>query len=125
MSEKTVLIVDDEPDIRDGIREALEMHGLSAVLASNGQEALDILAFTQIDLILLDFMMPVMNGNEFMEERSKRPDLQKIPVVIVTANRVKDINDIHLKAQGLLKKPIGLDDLMGVVEGTLKVGCPS
>ena len=120
-----MLIVDDEPDIRDGIREALEMHGLSAVLASNGQEALDILAFTQIDLILLDFMMPVMNGNEFMEERSKRPDLQKIPVVIVTANRVKDINDIHLKAQGLLKKPIGLDDLMGVVEGTLKVGCPS
>ncbi len=79
----TVLVVDDEPDVRDFIRSALGRLGYNTLLAANGREALDILAATgAVDLVILDIVMPVLGGGEtLMEIRKRRPGM---PVLITS-----------------------------------------
>jgi CheY-like chemotaxis protein len=80
-----VLIVDDEEGIREVLGELVEMAGCSAVLASNGVEALKILDDIRPCLIILDLLMPVMTGNELLEEMKKQPALAALAVVISTS----------------------------------------
>jgi two-component system chemotaxis response regulator CheY len=113
----TVLVVDDEMDIRETIQEALELYDIPVAIASNGQDALDVLSKrSDIGLILLDLMMPTMDGKEFMERQGASPEIKEIPVVIVSANREVELNSLHLRAQGFLKKPIDLGELIDAVK---------
>jgi CheY-like chemotaxis protein len=82
------LLVDDDTIVRRGVRQALEPLGWSVTEAENGRIAIDALAATRPDVIILDLMMPTMDGFEFMEELRKRG--QDIPVVVITA---KDLTD--------------------------------
>ena len=74
----TILIVEDQPDIRSVMQESLEAVGLSILTAANGQEALGKLENNpEVSLILLDLMMPVMNGWQFLSAIDKNPVLKK------------------------------------------------
>jgi CheY-like chemotaxis protein len=80
-----VLVVDDEEDIRETLREVVEMGGSSAMVAANGADALTLLAERRPCLIILDLLMPVMTGIELLEELRRRPALADLRVVISTS----------------------------------------
>jgi CheY-like chemotaxis protein len=80
---KKVLIVDDNADIRQSLARLLRVFGIQSAVAADGQEALDRLrADTAVGLIVLDLMMPVMDGWEFRHQQVEDPDLAAIPVVV-------------------------------------------
>ena len=84
------LLVDDDDMVRRSVRQALEPIGWKVTEAENGQVAVDSLTSAQPDVIILDLMMPKMDGFEFMDELRGRPDWQEIPVVVITA---KDLTE--------------------------------
>jgi hypothetical protein len=84
------LLVDDDEVVRRSVRQALEPMGWQVAEAENGQVAVESLTATRPDVIILDLMMPKMDGFEFLAELRGRPDWQDIPVVIITA---KDLTD--------------------------------
>jgi CheY-like chemotaxis protein len=84
------LLVDDDKMVRRSVRQAMEPIGWKVTEAENGQIAIEALATAPPDVIILDLMMPKMDGFEFLDELRGRPDWQGIPVVIITA---KDLTD--------------------------------
>ncbi len=109
-----VLVVEDDPAIRESMVTALRLKGYHCSEASNGLEALEVLkTLPQPCLILLDLMMPIMSGWEFLTRVEGDVTLAQIPIAVVTAysERAKD-----LKVKGILKKPIDLKLLFQVVE---------
>lgn len=111
-----VLIVDDDPDIRDTLCEVLRDEGYEVDTAGDGQQALDYLKTRPPPcVILLDLMMPVMSGPELLEAQRRDPALAHVPVVLVSAARnlsalADEIDDVDF-----LAKPIQLDDLFDTV----------
>lgn len=114
-----VLVVEDEPSARDVIVEALEDDGCRALGAQDGADAIRVLR-AQLGakpcVILLDLMMPGMNGWKFREWLRTQPDLQGIPVVLLSAVRNLSDEAKKLGAAGWLEKPIGYDQLKNEVE---------
>jgi CheY-like chemotaxis protein len=116
-SRPTVLVVDDDPDIRDTVAEVLSEEGYSVQLAGNGREALGILGAIQAKpgLILLDLMMPELDGWGFMAEVEKLPALAAIPVIVFSAHSVNPEAVGALKLCGFLRKPLRLHELLELV----------
>jgi CheY-like chemotaxis protein len=114
-SKGPVLVVDDDSDILEALRDVLEFEGYRMIGAANGQDALDYLRTSPSpSLILLDWNMAPVNGEQFMEEVARDPAISRIPVVLLTADpRVPE----KLKAAfvGYLNKPVGLDALFEIV----------
>jgi CheY-like chemotaxis protein len=111
-----VLIVDDDLDIRSTLREALEFEGHTVRAVANGREALeDLRGQNAVCVILLDLMMPVMNGWEFREEQLKDPRIAKVPVLVISADGNAEVKAASLTANGYLKKPIRVKDLFDAV----------
>jgi len=111
-----ILVVDDDADIRDTIVEVLEEAGHTAEAAANGDEALQKLRGSEPPcLILLDLMMPVMDGRTFREEQLKDPALSPIPVVVLSAFRDGADTAKQMNAAGHLPKPVSLDQLIELV----------
>lgn len=115
MKQKNILVVEDDVGIRDAIVEFLRDEGFHASGAANGKEALQFLAQEQRPcLILLDWMMPIMNGLEFLKARANRDKLGTIPVVVVSA--------VAEKAKGFpgvaatVKKPIDLNMILEAIQ---------
>ena len=114
--ERRVLVVDDSPEVREMLRRALEQEGWSVDEAENGRVAFDQLGRALPSLILLDLMMPVMDGFEFLMELRKRDDLREIPVVVVTAKDLTDEDRARLDgdvAYMLSKRGLGQEELLG------------
>lgn len=113
-----VLVVDDDPDIREAMIEVLEESGHQATGAANGNEALAQLRASSEHpcLILLDLMMPVMDGREFREEQMRDPALSPIPVVVISAFRDVEHTAQQMKVAAHVKKPVSLRDLVQLVE---------
>ena len=110
---RPVLVVDDDRSIREGIQSVLESEGHQAFGAANGREALEVLRrIPRPGLILLDLMMPVMNGWELLEALRADADFATIPVVVVSA--VSERRKID--ASRVLRKPVAVGTLLGVVE---------
>ena len=81
---KTILLVEDEILLREGVQETLEVHGYSVIGAADGVEALDWLSQTEVSLIITDLVMPNMNGAEFIEKvREKHPNL---PIILASGS---------------------------------------
>ncbi|MBA3539856.1 MAG: response regulator, partial [Deltaproteobacteria bacterium] len=99
--------------IRDSMLEILAHHGYHAVGASHGQEALEKLhdGATAPALILLDLMMPVMDGLTFRQEQLRDPEIAAIPVVVISAFKDLGKHERELNAVAMLKKPMKLKDL--------------
>lgn len=85
MEARNILIVEDDCDIRETEREVLEAEGFDVSTACNGKEAIELLNHTHPCLIMLDLMMPVMNGWQFLEAERETLKAQGIPVVVLTA----------------------------------------
>jgi CheY-like chemotaxis protein len=112
-----ILLVDDDLSIRTALAEILEDEGYHVVGAANGQEALRYLQ-QQKDapcLILLDLMMPIMNGWDFRREQQQDPQLASIPVVVISADNSVPQKAASLAATGYLQKPIDLERLIATV----------
>lgn len=112
-----ILVVDDDTDLRAMVVELLELEGYRAIAASHGQEALDLLRQgIRPGLILLDMMMPVMDGWRFRAEQKKDPNLARIPVVVCTAyGDVRSMVD-KLDAAAGVRKPMRFETLREVIE---------
>jgi two-component system, chemotaxis family, chemotaxis protein CheY len=80
-----VLVVDDDADIRETLREAVEMVGCTALLATDGRDALRLLGEHRPCLIILDLLMPIMTGQELLAEMRLVPDLAQLPVLVSTS----------------------------------------
>jgi CheY-like chemotaxis protein len=109
-----VLLVEDDVDVREAVTDTLEDAGYRVIAARHGQEALEVLrnGGPRPCLILLDLMMPVMDGWQFRDLQSKDPQLADIPVVALSAH-----GGLHaLAAADHLRKPVQLRALMDVVE---------
>jgi CheY-like chemotaxis protein len=110
-----ILVVDDDPELRETLGELLGEEGYDTRLAENGKRALEFLRRGgRPSLILLDLMMPEMNGWQFREEQLKDEELRDIPVVVMTASRglVKEA----IPVQEILFKPVGLGEIIEAVE---------
>jgi CheY-like chemotaxis protein len=108
-----VLVVEDDAGIRESVCQILEDEGFPTVSACNGKEALATLrSMTSLPrLILLDLMMPVMNGWEFYELISRDKSVSSIPVVVMSAQET----DVYSGSLRLLRKPLALDQLLSTV----------
>jgi CheY-like chemotaxis protein len=108
-----VLVVEDDPDIRATLCDALEDNGYSPVGAANGVEALEYLRSDAEKpcLILLDLMMPVMDGQTFRSEQVADPALARIPVVVISAYRDVEKYAVELATE-YLPKPVRLETLL-------------
>lgn len=111
-----VLVVDDDPDILEALRFVIEGAGYEVRSADNGREALERMRNEpQPAVVILDLMMPVMNGWEFRAEQSRDPELAEVPVVVLTGDGRIAAKATTLGAQGYLKKPVALAELLATV----------
>jgi len=119
---KFVLVVDDDPDIRESLETVLGIHGHPVATAADGSEAIQLLRRQPATpcLILLDLMMPGMNGFEFRAELDADPIFARIPIIIITgAGVLVDEKANSLRAE-ILRKPFDLKALLS----TVKRFCP-
>ena len=111
MSTPTVFIVEDDLDTREMLEKFLELEGYHVETAANGRQALDRLDHgLKACVIVLDLMMPVMDGWQFRLEQSRREDLASIPVIVVSASGKERLR--RIEADSYLSKPVDLDELL-------------
>lgn len=109
-----VLIIEDDADLREMMAQLLTLEGFHAETAANGQDALDYLRSGEPpDLILLDLMMPIMDGWEFRRRQAADPSLARVPVVVLSA--LDPARGADLDAAAFLKKPLDFDRLLDLV----------
>jgi CheY-like chemotaxis protein len=109
-----ILVVDDDEDIREALKDLLASDGYQVDVAENGRDALAFMRRRgRPDLVLLDLMMPVMNGWEFLREKSRDDELNGVPVLVVTANPVP-LEDDGVTA--VMQKPLRFDRLRIAIE---------
>jgi CheY-like chemotaxis protein len=119
----TVLVVEDNDDVRDMMAVTLQLEGHQVITAANGREALESLRRGASPcVILLDLMMPVMNGWEFGAALDADPELRDLPVVVISAAGREVLESAH--AAAYLPKPIDIDALLDVVCGLCADGKP-
>jgi two-component system, chemotaxis family, chemotaxis protein CheY len=113
-----ILVIEDDKDIREAVIEYLDMVGYLVTGAWNGQEAIEYLDRCQDPphLILLDLMMPIMDGFQFREAQKAIIRCRDIPVVIMSADGNVEEKKLKVGANGYLKKPVDLDDLTAMIE---------
>ena len=111
MAEAKVLIVDDEEEFSQALAERMRMRGLSVEIAANGQEALEKVESGVFDAIILDMVMPGMDGMETLKKlKEKKPEFQ---VILLTghASLDKGVESIKMGAMDFLEKPADLESL--------------
>lgn len=118
-SGRVILVVDDDPWIQQLLELVLADEGYTVVIANNGDEALAILDERQPSLILLDWMMPRMNGQQFARELSRRGLRSEIPVLLLTAAGGAPAKAALIGAEACLAKPFDLDELLDRVSQLL------
>jgi CheY-like chemotaxis protein len=114
MATEHVLVVEDQPDIRDFVALVLENEGYRVTTADNGAIALEHVARESIDVVLLDMRMPVMDGWAFASAYRQRPG-PHAPIVVLTAAQDAAARAAQIQADGYLGKPFQLDDLLSIV----------
>jgi len=117
MKDKVILIIDDEEDLREIMQMSLEIEGYKVFTAKNGQEGLELLhKIERPGLILLDLMMPVLDGREFMkllESDQALSGSEVIPVILITAFNPQDFD---FKINSILHKPMEMNALIDSVQ---------
>jgi CheY-like chemotaxis protein len=115
-----VLVVDDDDTIRATVAEALEFEGYAVESATNGAEALDLVRRKQPSAIVLDLMMPVMDGWEFLKRCREDGLCHGTPVLVISASRNLPQEAVGLGVKGCIAKPFDLDVLLGAVERVVR-----
>jgi CheY-like chemotaxis protein len=115
--ERTILIVEDDSDLREALSAVLRDEGYTVAMAADGREALDCLRRqSPPSLILLDLTMPVMNGWQFRAEQRQDPALSGIPVVVLSAGDRLAEQMVPLGITDYVRKPIELKQLLRLIE---------
>jgi chemosensory pili system protein ChpA (sensor histidine kinase/response regulator) len=116
MATGRILVVEDDDDIRDTLRDLLMTEGYEVDVAKDGTDAIDRLEGGQhATLILLDMMMPGMDGESFLAAIRRRPELAGVHVVVISGNAKARDRAQALAAEDCLVKPFELDALLGMV----------
>lgn len=114
---RPVMLVEDDLDIRGMITMLLELEGYRVLATSDGHDALRMLREGERPcVILLDLMMPLMNGWQFRDEQTRDPALAEIPVVVISGDGRGAEKSESIHAAGYLKKPIDLETLLATIE---------
>ncbi len=117
---KKILIADDEPQLALALKIRLQSKGFQVVTVSDGRQALELIAQDKPDLVILDVVMPVMDGYFCLREINQRFGRTKIPVIILTArDRMKELFDLE-GVEDYVIKPFDHDDLLIRIERVLK-----
>lgn len=111
----TILVVDDEPLIAMALEAALEDAGYKVATAANGRQGLERLAEVRADLVLLDMMMPVMNGPAMLAVMSDQPKLAQIPVIILSSLPEETIRDRTDGVAAIIRKPYTANQVLGAI----------
>lgn len=116
LSDKRILLVEDDVDILEALQELLESEGYTVLCATNGLEALQVLRTQSLPtLILLDLMMPVMDGYQFCHAKKEDPRLAQIPVVVMSADGQVEKKIAQIGIPDFLKKPVELEAVLANV----------
>ena len=116
----SVLVVDDDPNIRKMIVAALRRDGYQFLEAPNGREALDLMRERRPDVVVLDLMMPVLSGWDVLRERQGDAVLSRIPVIVVSANRDPDVAvAVNAGICAFLPKPFDIGALSALVKSCM------
>lgn len=125
-TKKTVLVVDDESDVLLIVKTALLSEGYHVLTATNGPDALTIAMDNALDLMILDIMMPEMNGFEVLQRLRETPKTESLPVIMLTGV-VDKTNMRHALDQGIvyyITKPFEFQDLLSKVKIVIAGGVP-
>jgi len=114
MEDATILVVDDDPSIRDVVASLLQMEGYDVLTASNGLEALRVIERQMPDLVVLDMRMPVMDGWTFVEKLHQRG--LDVPLLVLTATQDAHLWAEQVGAEDFLEKPFEITSLLESVE---------
>jgi len=113
---RTIMVVEDDDDVREALMPVLEYEAYDVVGAANGREAIDRLRDAEPpSLILLDLMMPVMDGSQFRTEQLRDPLLASIPVIILSADGTVREKARALRAAAYMQKPVEVDGLLDLI----------
>ncbi|HWO24736.1 MAG TPA: response regulator [Kofleriaceae bacterium] len=115
MKEGRVLVVDDEPMVRETLGQVLSDEGYVVDLAVDGESALERVHAARPDAILLDLMMPGMNGRQFLQALRADPAFGSVPVLLMTAVHGLEVNLATLGASEVVEKPFNVDELLNKV----------
>lgn len=117
--DRLVLVVEDDESIRNVITDVLQEHGFRVAAACNGSEALARLDTAQPDVMVLDLLMPVMHGWEFMESYAERTGGRAIPIVVVSVNPALPRSFNRFGVREVVGKPFDIDHLVDAVESAM------
>lgn len=122
MSDKRILIVDDESHIRELIKFNLEKNGYKTLQATDGKEGLELAKERRVDLIILDLMIPVMDGFEVCKEIRKDSTIENTPIIMLTAKseEIDKILGLELGADDYMTKPFSVRELVARVKAQLR-----
>lgn len=112
----TVLLVDDDPQLTHVVSMFFEIEGYAVLVARGGRQALDILTQTRPDIVLLDLMMPDVDGLEVCRQIRADPRMKDLPVAVFTAAEMRQEELMGAGADSFIVKPYSLDGLKKVVE---------
>ncbi|MBA3458193.1 MAG: response regulator [Deltaproteobacteria bacterium] len=115
VKEGRVLVVDDEPMVRETLGQVLSDEGYVVDLAVDGESALERVHAARPDAILLDLMMPGMNGRQFLQALREVPAFAEVPVLIMTAVHGLNVNLVTLGASEVVEKPFNVDELLNKI----------
>jgi CheY-like chemotaxis protein len=115
----TLLVIDDDKGVQHLLREVLEEEGYHVLLAADGFAALEVLQTTTPDLIVLDYMMPRMDGTTFAQELERRGQRQSIPIVFFSANNRAQEQADAIHPEGYISKPFEIQDLLDTLDRLL------
>ena len=123
---RTILVVEDDFDIRALLCNFFESENFDVLSAENGKAALEVLRTTKApDLILLDLMMPVMDAMEFRKIQESDPKIAGVPVLVMSADPNVDVKRLTLGVNEYVRKPIDVETLLSAVEKVLSRPRPS
>ena len=114
-----MLVVEDEPSIREVIRDVVEERGYRVAAAANGAEALALLEAERPAVMVLDLLMPVMHGWDFMEAYAAKTGGESIPIVVVSVNPVLPRSFDRLGVRHVVSKPFDVNALLDAIEDAL------
>lgn len=122
MAAKKILVVDDDPDIVHFVRVNLELEGFDVITASDGQQGLDLLNETRPDLVLLDVMMPEMDGITVLRKLRAHPSAANTSVILLTAKALPEdrVRGLELGADDYVTKPFDVSELMARIKAVLR-----
>jgi CheY-like chemotaxis protein len=116
---RLVLIVEDEPSIREVIRDVVEDRGYRVASAANGAEALRMLDSERPSVMVIDLLMPVMHGWDFMESYAAKTGGEQIPIVVVSVNPALPRSFGRLGVRHVVSKPFAVDELVDAIEDAM------